>query len=136
MNGRAFVAFFLVETVEEVEPLGDDVAHVSAVCADAVKFVGINERGFGDVESRHGDGKSRVEDDLRGFGIDEDIEFRCARPVAETDAAAHEGNVLDSFPVFGIEEQKEGDIGKRSRGDEGDLAFGLAENLVHEIDGA
>ena len=136
VNGRAFVAFFRVETVEEVEPFGDDVAHVSAVCADAVKFVGIEKRRFGDVESGHGDGESGVEDDLRGFGVNEDIKFRRARPIAETDAAAHEVDVLDSFPVFGIEEQEEGDIGERSRGDEGDLAFSLAENLVHEIDGS
>lgn len=84
----------------------DKVTHVFECAGDESAFARGNLRKMcplvvgevsleGDVEAEHVDKESGVEDDLRGFGVGVDIEFRFGCGVAEFGTAAHDGDFTE-----------------------------------------
>ena len=122
-----------VELVEELQPLCNDVADRIAERADTFKIFRQNERLFCHIQSGHCDGHARREHDFSCLGIYENVELRCGRPVAGSNATAHEGNASNLGFQFRVGQQQRRNIRLRTGCHDSDRFRRFTQHLRHQF---
>ena len=137
MNRREVEALgVLVRLLEEVHEFHDELGRLGA---DFGYFPDDFIRGQSlvrEVQAHHHHGPLLVEDDVRGFGVDDDVELGHGAPVAHVVAAAHEDNFLHTLNDARLLAGCHGDVGEARCGDQGDRARLMChDGFNDEVDG-
>ncbi len=126
----------LVGLGEELHQFHHELGRLGAHGGDLLDDLGGGQGLVREVQAHHHHGPLLVEDDVRGLGVDDDVEFGHGAPVAHVVAAAHEDNFLDALNDARLLAGGHGDVGEACGGDQGHGA-GLVrhDRLDDEVDG-
>ena len=137
VHGRVVEPLLIfVGVTEEREQVTHEPCRAGADGGDRGRDLGGCQGLVREVESDHREWPLLVEDDVRGLGVDDDVELARRAPVAHVDPAAHEHDLLDAFGDARFLPHGERDVREGTGRHEGDLAgLGRHDGVDDEVDG-
>ncbi|SAJ03019.1 Uncharacterised protein [Enterobacter cloacae] len=121
---------------KEVEQLGHGRCNRVAHGAEAFNIVCHNLCPMRHVQPRHHNRQARLEDDFRGFRVNEDVELCCWRPVPQPHCPAHDDDTGDVAVQFRMAVQQQRYVGLRAGRHQRHGLCALTQHLRHELDGS
>ena len=86
-----------------------------------------------DFKGRNDHGHAAAHDGFCRVGVCVDVELGTGKHIAAVDGAAHQDDLFDPVLYFRICQYQQGNIRKRSEGDDGDLVFAAQDAVLHEF---
>jgi len=119
VNGRVVEALLVfVRLPEKLQQLAHESRGRGVDGGDCGSHIRGRERFVCEIEANHRERPRLVEDDVRRFGVDDDVELARRAPVADVESATHEHDLLDAggntrFLAHGHRDVREGTGGNQ-----------------------